>query len=74
MTDKQIKSAISNCYWRDDGFKGKDRSDRYVICKGYCEPYLKVIDSGRCDTLIELFKAESEQIGNPDRLEDGESE
>lgn len=60
MTDKQIKTAIRNCYWRYDGFKGKDRSDHYVICRGYCEPCLKVIDSGKCDTLIELFKGERE--------------
>lgn len=58
MTDKQIKSAIRNCHWRDDAFNGKNRDDRYVICRGYCLPCLKIIDDGKCDTLIELFKAE----------------
>ena len=59
MTDKEIRHAIKTCIWRHDALKGKDRSDRYVICKGLCEPCLKVIDDGRCDTLIELFKREA---------------
>ena len=58
MTDKQIKSAIRNCRWNDDCINGKHRDDRLVICRGYCLPCLKVIDDGKCDTLIELFKAE----------------
>ena len=60
MTDKEIKHAIKTCHWRFDGFKGNDRSDRYVICKGYCEPCMKIIDKGKCDTLIELFKGVNE--------------
>lgn len=60
MTEKQIKSAIRNCHWRDDAFNGKRRDMREVICRGLCLPCLKVIDDGKCDTLIELFKAESE--------------
>lgn len=56
MTNKQIKSAIQNCHWRDDAMNGKNMDDRYVICRGYCLPCLAVIDDGKCDTLIELFK------------------
>ena len=58
MTDKEIKSAIQNCHWRDDAMNGKNSDERYVICRGYCLPCLKVIDDGKCDMLIELFKAE----------------
>lgn len=58
MTDKQIKSAICNCPWRYEAMNGKNMDDRYVICRGYCLPCLKVIDDGKCDTLIKLFKAE----------------
>lgn len=60
MTEKQIKSAIRKCHWRDDCMNGKHRDMRAVICRGLCLPCLKVIDDGKCDTLIELFKAESE--------------
>ena len=58
MTDKQIKLAIKNCKWNDNVFNGYNRDNREVICRGYCLPCLKVIDDGKCDTLIELFKAE----------------
>ena len=62
MTDKEIKSAIKNCKWNDNVFNGYNRDDREVICRGYCLPCLKVIDSGKCDTLIELFRKEKKPM------------
>ena len=58
MTDEDIKQAIKNCKWNDNIFNGSNRDDREVICRGMCLPCLKVIDSGKCDTLIELFRKE----------------
>lgn len=56
MTNKDIRHAIKTCDWRHDALKGKDRSDRYVIYKGLCMPCLKVIETGKCETLKELFE------------------
>ena len=60
MNDKDIRHAIKTCEWRHYALKGKDRSDRYVICRGLCTPCLRVIETGKCETLKELFEKESE--------------
>ena len=55
VTQKDIDRAIKNCTLADKHFKGKDRTHRYVVCKGECLPCLAVIEKGTCDTLKELF-------------------
>lgn len=59
LTDKDIQHAIKTCDWRHDALKGKDRSERYVICRGLCKPCLMVIEEGRCEKMIEIFKREA---------------
>lgn len=56
MTDEQIRSVIKKCRWNDNVINGYNRDESEVICRSYCLPCLKVIDDGKCDTLIELFK------------------
>ena len=51
MTDKEIKEAVENCFWR------KKVAGIYV-CSGDVVPCEKNIDDGKCDTLIKLFAKE----------------
>ena len=53
MTQEQIDEAIKNCRWlsQNRGL-GNQIPD---ICSGECLPCAKVIESGKCETLIELF-------------------
>lgn len=53
MTQEEIDKAISNCYWLSQNRgQGNLIPD---ICSGECLPCQKVIESGKCETLIELF-------------------
>ena len=47
-TDKEIHDAIDNCEWRDDvcGIS---------VCKGQLGACQRIIQSGQCSTLQELF-------------------
>ena len=58
MTQEQIDNAIKNCIWlsQNRGF-GTLISD---VCTGECLPCYKVIESGKCDTLIQLFRNNKE--------------
>lgn len=48
--EKVIDSIIAECKWHNADFD---------ICSGLCLPCSRVIESGKCPTLIELFgKAE----------------
>ncbi|MBR4313768.1 MAG: hypothetical protein IKP66_02545 [Lachnospiraceae bacterium] len=58
MTQESINKAIENCYWRNTEFGSKEMGSPTAICKGYCLPCNKVVEQGRCDTLIELFSDE----------------
>ena len=55
LTQEQINKAIQECKWlsQNDG-------ERLIpdMCKGYCLPCARVIDTGKCDTLIKLFRGE----------------
>ena len=53
-TQKEIDTAIKKCRWRKD-LAGTD------VCLGRCSPCIVVIEKGKCDTLRELFKGESEK-------------
>lgn len=60
MTQEQINKAIKDCFWLS-----QNRSKEFMpdICTGECLPCVRVIELGKCDTLRELFKAESEDKG-----------
>lgn len=49
--EKLIDKIIEKCEWRKD-FCGVD------ICNGECAPCKRVIESGKCPTLTELFATE----------------
>lgn len=49
ITQEMIDDAIKNCIWR------QELCDIY-ICRGEVVPCSNVIDNGKCDTLIELFR------------------
>ena len=54
MTDetvKKINEAIESWYWKKD-------VGGIAICRGQLAPCSKVIDSGQCDTIIEILKKE----------------
>ena len=51
MTQKEINEAIQTCYWRL-------MFDGIAICRGDCAPCSRLIEQGKCDTLIELFEKE----------------
>lgn len=48
ITKEMIDKAIKDCFWRKD-VCGVD------VCRGMLTPCASVIESGKCDTLIELF-------------------
>lgn len=48
ITKEMIDKAIKDCSWRKD-VCGVD------ICSGMLTPCASVIESGKCDTLIELY-------------------
>ena len=54
--EKIIYREIKKCPYRHKGMVGKDRTEKYVICKLYCIPCLAVVEKGKCDALKELFK------------------
>lgn len=51
MTDKDIREAIENCYWRT-------KVTDVWVCSGDIAPCSKLIDEGKCDTLIRLYAKE----------------
>lgn len=54
ITQEMIDDAIENCIWR------KEVHDVYV-CRGEVAPCSNVIDNGKCDTLIKLFRGETNE-------------
>ncbi len=56
ITQEQIDSAIKNCHWLSQNrLLGNPIPD---ICTGYCLPCQHIIESGKCDILIKLFRNE----------------
>lgn len=57
MIQEDIDNAIKNCIWlsQNRGF-GNLIPD---ICTGKCLPCQKVIENGKCDTLIKLFRKDT---------------
>ena len=53
ITQEEINDAIKNCIWRQE-------LNGVSICRGEVTPCSNVIDSGKCDTLKELFRGEGE--------------
>ena len=49
ITKEMIDKAIKDCFWRKD-VCGVD------VCNGMLTPCASVIELGKCDTLIELFR------------------
>ena len=48
--EEYMNKLIKECIWR------KDIGDGIIICKGLCGPCQRIIDTGKCDTMIEYFK------------------
>lgn len=46
--EKEVNKRINECSFRKMAYD-------IPICKGECEPCSRVIDSGKCDTIIEYF-------------------
>ena len=61
ITEKDIEHTIKTCEWRHTGMKGKDRTERYVICKYLHLPCPLAISEGRCTTLQDLFKTQNDE-------------
>lgn len=53
VTQEEIDKAIRECFWKSQNKPGDLIPD---ICTGICLPCAKVINSGKCDALIELFE------------------
>lgn len=49
ITDADIKQAIKTCEWRMN-VGGID------VCKGECNICIRTIETGKCDTLQNLFR------------------
>lgn len=49
----ELEQAIKECPWRKD-MAGVD------ICAGECLPCSRIIETGKCDTLIQLFKSKND--------------
>lgn len=59
MTETDIIVTIKACEWRDTKMADNDEIDNpHVICNGYCEPCLSIINKGKCYVLRALFKRE----------------
>lgn len=52
IAQEQIDNAINECKWLS-----QNQSDSLIpgICSGYCLPCTRIIEIGKCDTLIALF-------------------
>lgn len=55
ITDKDIRQAVKTCQWRVE-------NQGISLCKGMLGVCERVIETGKCDTLIKLF----EQDGGED--------
>lgn len=53
-----IDKVIKKCPYRNTKMKGKDRTNRYAICELHCLPCSGVVESGRCEALIEYARKE----------------
>lgn len=49
IRQEDIDRAIKNCYWRKD-------VGGVSVCGGMLAPCKRVIERGKCDTLIQLYK------------------
>ena len=50
-----IKHIIRTCPMRDD-FMHHKRNMREVICREQCLPCLRVVELGKCESIIKAFK------------------
>ena len=48
ITDKDIRQAVKTCQWRV-------KNQSISLCKGMLGVCERVIETGKCDTLIKLF-------------------
>lgn len=51
--EEKVKEAIQDCYWRKN-------IHGVSVCAAVLCPCIKVIEDGKCSTLIELFKNEQD--------------
>lgn len=49
ITDEDIRQAVKTCEWRAE-------VQGISVCKGMLGACERVIEAGKCDTLIELFR------------------
>lgn len=54
----KVDKIIKKCPYRNKSMKGKERTDRYVICELQQLPCSGVVESGRCEALIEYARKE----------------
>ena len=57
--EEKAKEAIQDCYWRKN-------IHGVFVCEADLCPCIKVIEDGKCSTLLELFK--NEQDNKPKSL------
>lgn len=51
--EEKAKKAVQDCYWRKD-------IHGVSVCAADLCPCIKVIEDGKCSTLLELFKKEQD--------------
>ena len=58
IKQEDIDNAIKECYWRKD-------VGGVSVCGGMLTPCVRIIESGKCDTLIDFFsRKDGEEYGN----------
>lgn len=55
ITEQQINDAVKNCKWRQE-FCGID------ICAGEVSPCVRIIEQGKCVTLMELISGKENKV------------
>lgn len=59
ITQEMMNKTIKECLWRRDTF-----GEGYEFCSGMCLPCKRVIETGKCDALIHLFKEHEKENTN----------
>ena len=52
----KLDKIVKKCPYRNTNMKGKDRTNRCVICELHQLPCQGVIESGRCEAMINYAK------------------
>lgn len=58
---RQILRVLKHCPYCNTGFRGKDRTRRYDICRMVCKPCHKAIIDGQCCRLDELREKQNKE-------------